>query len=255
MAYRKLNDYIFENDYVVGVCDDGTKFKIDTDDYKEVSQYTWQNRRGIIEGCINRKTVSLSRFILNASGKRKIFLKKKFDYRKNMMFYGNRYTKFNDYYDVECFDGTHFIISIDDYDVISKYTWHYSNGYIVGKVNKKEVKIHRFLLQVDDNEEIDHKNRNTLDNRRCNLRIVTRSVNCINRNIPKNNTSGVKGVYKISGYDRYGVQINACGKRIYLGSYDSYEEACNIRRKAEKEYHKNKYFKENTIENQQPSLE
>lgn len=255
MAKIKSNQYVFKDDYVIGICSDGTEFKIDIDDYKKVSEYTWWNTKGHIEGKINGKNVTLSRFILNVTGYKKVLVKIKFDYRKDMLFYSNKYVKCIDYYDVECFDGTNFKISIDDYDIVSKYTWHYSNGYIVGKVKKKEVKLHRFLLQVNDNEEVDHKNRNTMDNQRNNLRIVTRSINCINRKTPKSNTSGVKGVYKISGYNRYGVQINNCGKRIYLGSFNSFEDACKVRLDAEKIYHKNKYFKENKIDNQQPSLE
>lgn len=45
-------------------------------------------------------------------------------------------------------------------------------------------------------------------------------------------------MYKINGYDRYAAQINCDGKRIYLGSFDTLDEAVNERRKAEEKYHK-----------------
>jgi hypothetical protein len=46
---------------------------------------------------------------------------------------------------------------------------------------------------------VDHINHDTLDNRRNNLRIVNHSINNINREISKNNKSGVTGVYLSRG--------------------------------------------------------
>lgn len=234
---RKLNKYRFIDDYVVGICADGTEFKIDKDDYARVSCYTWRYRRGQIEGCINRKNVQLSRFILNIpQNNKKVYLREPLDFRKQNLFYGNRYTFYENYCAVECFDGTQFMIDLDDYNIVSCYTWHCNNGYIVGKVNKKEIKIHRFLLNAQEGQEIDHINRNPLDNKRDNLRIISRSGNCVNRGKCSNNTSGRTGVYRVSGYDRYAAQLNIDGKRIYLGSYDTYEDACRIRELAEQKY-------------------
>ena len=240
MAKRKLNSYQRKNNYIIGLCANGTEFIIDPEDYEKVSKYTWRcNKKGVIETSINRKSVSLSRFVLGLSQNdtKKVYLRSLLDFRKENLFYGNRYAKHNNYYNVECFDGTIFKIDVSDYELIKNYTWHQCNGYIVGKVDKKEIKLHRFLLNVSVGDEVDHINRNPLDNRRTNLRVVDRSANCINRGVGKNNTSGHKGVYKISGYNRYGVQININGKRIYLGSFDTYDEACSVRAIAEQKYH------------------
>lgn len=255
-----MNTYEFKNDFIIGICDKNEKIKfiIDKDDYFKVSKYHWIiNNKKNIGTYINKRFIPLARFVLNlpSTDTKRVLLKYPFDYRKKNLFHGNKYKFYKDYCEGECFDGTRFKIDIDDYELVQHYTWHLGNNYIVGKVNKKEIKLHRFLLSPKRDEEIDHINRDTFDNRRKNLRIVDRSTNCINRAIHSNNTSGCKGVYKIFNYDRYGVQINVDGKRKYLGSYDTFEEACLVRKKAEEKYHTGKYFEKDKIENQQPSLE
>ena len=112
-----------------------------------------------------------------------MLLREPYDYRKENLFCGNRYKLCDDYYEVECFDKTIFKIDICDYDMVKDYVWHLSNNYIVGKVDKKEIKLHRFLLSPTKEEEIDHKDRDTLNNRRNNLRIISRSENCFNRGL------------------------------------------------------------------------
>ena len=77
------------------------------------------------------------------------------------------------------------------------------------------IMMHRYILSADDEHEVDHINGNSLDNRRCNLRIVTRSENMANRAIFRNNTSGYKGVFRIG--DKYKFRITA--------QYDTAEEA------------------------------
>ena len=237
---KKLNKFIFENDYVVGVCEDDTKFLFDIEDYNRISKHVWKkNKNGFIVTIINGKTTLLSRFILNLNkNNKKVLLRNKFDYRRDSLFYGNRYKLCGNYYEVECFDKSIFQIDSKDYDLVNKYTWHVLHGYVISKINGRTIKLHRFLLSPKSNEEIDHKDRNPLNNCRNNLRIVSRSENYINRGLASNNTSGYIGVYKINGYDRYAAQINCDGKRIYLGSFDTLDEAVNERRKAEEKYHK-----------------
>ena len=90
--------------------------------------------------------------------------------------------------------GGRFIIDLDDFDIVIKYYWYLDKqGYVVGKEygTQKSVKLHRVLCP--DFVEVDHKNQNKLDNRRCNLREVTRQENVINRPISKANTSGIIG--------------------------------------------------------------
>jgi hypothetical protein len=49
------------------------------------------------------------------------------------------------------------------------------------KAHWREQSLHRLLLWAPDGMVVDHINRNTLDNRKSNLRVVTRSGNALNR--------------------------------------------------------------------------
>lgn len=101
--------------------------------------------------------------------------------------------------------------------------------------------MHRYLLEaklgieIPESCESDHINHNTLDNRRENLRLVTRSQQMINRRKYKNNKSGVVGVRFNTQMLKWSAQINIEGKLKYLGFFDKIEDAIASRRQAEKE--------------------
>lgn len=240
MGRRKFNDYYDENDYMVCVCTNGGKFIFDKEDYNKLKPYSWRmSKSGKIETSIKRKTVSLSRFLFpDVPKNNKILLTASFDYRKSTMFTGNIYTKHDTYYTVRCYDGQSFMIDIDDYSVAKDYTWHIDpNHYAISKINGRVIKLHRLIMGVVDcpDVEIDHINRNTIDNRKCNLRIADRSLNCYNQRLSKYNTSGHSGVYKSKNYDKWCVQISHQGKRYYLGSYATLEDAIAVRKQSELE--------------------
>lgn len=69
-----------------------------------------------------------------------------------------------------------------DYLLVADYTWHVHNGYACTVKKRRHVFMHRLLLQPQPKEIIDHINRNRLDNRRMNLRIVDRNTNLRNSN-------------------------------------------------------------------------
>ncbi len=70
---------------------------------------------------------------------------------------------------------------------------------------------------------IDHKNRNTSDDRMANLRNASRSQNHANRKCPKSSTTMYKGVSKRG--NRYRAYINKGGQRHWLGNFDEPAEA------------------------------
>lgn len=57
----------------------------------------------------------------------------------------------------------------------TKYT-HYCKG-VISKKPYKNILFHRYIMQYDGDLQIDHINKNGLDNRKCNLRIVSQSIN------------------------------------------------------------------------------
>lgn len=97
--------------------------------------------------------------------------------------------------------------------------------------NKKVIDffLHRIIAErvfdriISKGEEVDHINGDTLDNRRINLRIVTRAQNMWNRKLNKNNKSGYKGVSKDGNLWRAAIQKNK--QRITLGWFKTPKEA------------------------------
>lgn len=74
-------------------------------------------------------------------------------------------------------------------------------------------------------EQIDHANRDRLDDRWNNLREATWSDNMANRKLQGNNTSGFKGVSWDKVTNKWDVRVN----RFHIGYYDSLEEAVAVR--------------------------
>lgn len=122
------------------------------------------------------------------------------------------------------------IVDDEDYEWLSRWKWFYGCGGYAGRhfrLNGKHnyLSMHRTILEVPPGMEIDHKNRNRLDNRRENLRVCTRSQNEANRGIFPNNTSGIKGVSwdKVNKKWRAAIVHNC--KYIHIGRYGNIEDA------------------------------
>lgn len=123
----------------------------------------------------------------------------------------------------------HALIDAADADLIVRHKWLISDAgyacrYTSNKGNTKMILMHREILQVTEGYVIDHRNRNPLDNRRENLREATRRQN--NRNRMSKSKCGFRGVYKATRSERYFAQIRDIeGKNVYLGLFDSPEQA------------------------------
>lgn len=123
------------------------------------------------------------------------------------------------------------IIDKEDYERIKLRKWHACqknknkhSAYIVSERNKydinlpKKILLHAFILGIYG-KEIDHKNRNPLDNRKENLRLATHKQNCRNSTIARNNKSGFKGVHYREDANMFRVKIEVDGKQVYGGYY------------------------------------
>lgn len=132
-----------------------------------------------------------------------------------------------------------FIFDADDYEKVSKYHWYEeSNGYIRSSSKKKENRfhIHRLIMGLPCNMNIDHINHNTFDNRKSNLRIVTVSQNAMNHVLGAKNTSGTTGVVWVKSRSNWKAEIKINGESIYLGSFDKFDDAERVRKEAEEKY-------------------
>lgn len=104
-------------------------------------------------------------------------------------------------------------------------------GYVM---NKNKLLLHRFITNCPKGLVVDHINRNPLDNRKCNLRIVTHSENLHNTKVRSNNSSGVTGVQKCNKGWRASIQIN---NKSYRKAFKTKKEAIAYRKELEKLYH------------------
>lgn len=121
------------------------------------------------------------------------------------------------------------LVSDEDYSFVSSKNWSmHKKGYPVTAFKNKRGKwtnrpMHKFLMSEKEGFEVDHINRNRLDNRRENLRYATDLENPRNRIHTKANKFGQKGVYKDGKWFRAGISVN--GKKIYLGRHETPEDA------------------------------
>lgn len=131
---------------------------------------------------------------------------------------------------IELTQGKRTIVDDADYEFIMQSKWwaSYMGSYwhAVSYRDKKAIRLSRLLLSAPKGLDVDHANGDTLDNRRENLRICTRSQNNMNqRKHVKDATSVYKGVAWDKDRNKWMVQLKKNGKRLFYGRYDSEEVA------------------------------
>ena len=110
------------------------------------------------------------------------------------------------------------IIDLEDIERISIHCWHVSGtGYAEAGFNKQTVLMHRYILDYNEKFDVDHINRNKLDNRKSNLRIVTRQENAVNKE--------PGGVCYKKDKKKYLAYVDRYGKRFSAGYHGTYEDA------------------------------
>lgn len=134
-----------------------------------------------------------------------------------------------------------YIIDKEDIERISLYTWAVAKRHhgIYAQVNTKnkpdEILLHRYIIKPKDGLCVDHINRNTLDNRKSNLRVCTYSSN--NNNLSRQkSTHNLRYIHKTDRLNYpYHVEIRKMFRKRYSNVIDAIIE-------------RNKYIQENLQE-------
>lgn len=132
--------------------------------------------------------------------------------------------------------GEEILFDLEDYNKIKQYCWSvYERKNAVYKIvstriEGKNIPLSHYILgyskeEKEDNIVIDHINRNTLDNRKCNLRKCTQQENIFN-SCRNHNSLGVKGVGRYSSGNYY-ANITKDGKKYNLGTFGTLKEAAD----------------------------
>lgn len=100
-----------------------------------------------------------------------------------------------------------------------------------GKHMRAQIQMHSFITSFEDGV-IDHKNGNSQDNRKTNLRVATVQQNCMNRGLNKKNKHNGKGFCYSKADKKFRAYIYLSGKAKSLGSYKTRDEAALAYNKA-----------------------
>lgn len=149
----------------------------------------------------------------------------------------NKYIFKDDYVEIITRNGDTILIDFEDFEKCKTISWcvdsrGYANG---GNKSVGNVRLHRFIMNPGELH-VDHINRNKLDNRRKNLRIVTNRQNHFNRPLNANNSSGHIGVYWNKDCSKWCSQITVRRKTISGGLFENIEDAIRKREEMEKQY-------------------
>ena len=122
------------------------------------------------------------------------------------------------------------LVDKEDYPKVKDYHWRIHKNYAVTKVysnsKSKSLWMHKVIMgNFDKGFDIDHINRNPLDNRKPNLRVVTHYQNKQNLGLNKNNSSGYRNISFDNKTGLYQASFCYKYKRYSVGMYKSLETA------------------------------
>lgn len=126
-------------------------------------------------------------------------------------------------------NGQHVKVDDADFEMLSAFSWHAlwdattASFYAIRALHGETIGMHRLLMGATGPKQVDHRNHDTLDNQRDNLRVCTPSENQWNRRPNSGTRSGLKGAYWNKGAWVARIKINH--KSTFLGRFASAEEA------------------------------
>lgn len=138
------------------------------------------------------------------------------------------------------------LVDDKDFEFLNQWKWYARKSYNTfyacralgvterGVGKRKFTKMHIVIMGRKEGMILDHKDLDGLNNQRSNLRFVTEFQNATNKGIPKNNTTGRKGVCFENG--KYRAAIRVKGKLIHLGMFTDIDLAGSAYDEAAKKY-------------------
>lgn len=122
----------------------------------------------------------------------------------------------------------------EDFAHLNQWSWRFTrtSGYVVrGGRDHQTILMHRYVMGLGPrgtavSYEVDHINGDRLDNRKANLRIVTRAQNAQNVS-GRGGTSRFRGVSFDRGAGRWRAEATLFYKKHYIGLFDSEQEAAD----------------------------
>lgn len=130
--------------------------------------------------------------------------------------------------ELELTRGLKAIVDDDVFEWASRDLWFAvghvdSYFYASRRIGRRKVYLHRIITEATPREVVDHVSGDTLDNRRCNLRVCTQALNLANQK-KRPGSSRYRGVRKGAG-GKWRADICIRGVRTFLGHYATEEEA------------------------------
>jgi hypothetical protein len=124
-------------------------------------------------------------------------------------------------------ENNYFLISISKLEYVLRHSWYLdSNGYPMTYTGRSKT-LHKNLLgKQEKGYVIDHINRNKLDNRLENLRVISARENSYNRTKNKSSNNKYKGVIKRG--EKYVASITKNGIRKEISGFDTEEDAARM---------------------------
>lgn len=157
-------------------------------------------------------------------------------------FVNNFYEEYNDFYILKVQYKNELLIPVyidkEDYERVNKIHWRASHKknkiYIVSGQSKNNslVYLHNFLMNYTPipQQEIDHLDGNSCNNRKNNLKLVSRQSNIDNTRVRIDNKIGIRGVCQNSKNKLYKCDFIFHGKRYYFKDWKTCEEAVYCRK-------------------------
>lgn len=122
---------------------------------------------------------------------------------------------------IELADGSTAYVDAEDRHKVESNNWSIGNHCVVSGLGS----LQNIILGERLGFIVDHIDGDVRNNRKANLRHVTKAENCWNRRIAANNTTGFKGVCPRKDRGTFLAGINIQGRRVKLGTFRTAELA------------------------------